>query len=98
MKRSPAIATRITVHVSPLTLQRGVRGVTGQPMEIVVHFPTSPVRFTFERTEQAAAELRGDTGADPSMRVPWRRRSVLKALGILRRNGLHELLIRRVVT
>jgi hypothetical protein len=36
------LATRITVHASPLLLQRGVRGVTGQPLEIVVHFPTSP--------------------------------------------------------
>jgi hypothetical protein len=46
------MATRITVHASPLLLKRGVRGVTGQPIEIVVHLPTSPAMsaqgFEFE--------------------------------------------------
>jgi hypothetical protein len=36
------LATRITVHASPLLLKRGVRGVTGQPLEIVVHLPLAP--------------------------------------------------------
>ena len=36
------MATRVTKHASPLLLERGVRGVAGEPMEIVVHLPTSP--------------------------------------------------------
>jgi len=36
------MASRITIHANPLLLERGVRGVAGQPMEIVVHLPTSP--------------------------------------------------------
>ena len=36
------MATRVTKHASPALLARGVRGVAGEPMEIVLHLPTAP--------------------------------------------------------
>jgi len=36
------MSTRVTKHASPALLERGVRGVAGEPLEIVLHLPTAP--------------------------------------------------------
>ncbi|MFT3926572.1 MAG: OmpA family protein [Myxococcales bacterium] len=55
------MASRVTKHASPLLLQRGVRGVSGQSLDIVLHVPVAPALsaagFEFDSAFPGAALL-----------------------------------------